>query len=119
MSAESVLYAALSGHAGLGALVDTRIYPDVLPEEAAYPAVVFARVATDPTYNLAGALLCEDVELQIGAWSTTRGEADAVAAQVVAALAASGQRHVAQESGYDEDVGLYAATVSVELLINA
>jgi len=46
MSAESELYAALSGHAALTALVSTRIYPDAIPEDQPLPAVVYLVVLT-------------------------------------------------------------------------
>jgi hypothetical protein len=48
MSAETELYAALSGAAGITALVGSRIYPDAIPEEVALPALVFSRQATEP-----------------------------------------------------------------------
>lgn len=119
MSAESQLYAALSGHAGLGALVGTRIYPDAMPEGTAYPALVYTRIGTDPTYTIGGTLVCEDVSLQMQCWATTRESSNAVAAQVVAALAAAGERHAGQQSAIDPEDGLYAATVDVLMLIQA
>ena len=38
------LYARLSGFAGLTALVSTRIYPGVVPQEQVEPAVAFVRI---------------------------------------------------------------------------
>lgn len=114
-----MLYGYLSGHAALTALVSTRIYPDAMPEETAMPAVVFARIATDPTYNISGTLLCEDVQMSIAGWAKTRGEADAIGVAVVAALAAHGETTTGRESGFDPDVGLYASTVATTMLINA
>lgn len=43
MSAESTLYAALSGWAGLTSLVSARIYPDEVPLGVALPAVAWLR----------------------------------------------------------------------------
>ena len=47
MSAESTLYAALSGWAGLTALVGSRIYPDEVPLGVALPAVAWLRESTE------------------------------------------------------------------------
>lgn len=119
MSAESTLYGYLSGHAALTSLVSTRIYPDAMPEETAMPAVVFARLATDPTYNLGGTLLCEDVQMSIAGWAKTPDEADAIAVAITGALTAHGEATTGRESGFDPEVGLYVRTVATTLLINA
>lgn len=42
MSAATIAYAVLSGHAPLTALVGARIYPLVIPESAQLPAVVYS-----------------------------------------------------------------------------
>ncbi len=118
MSAESTLYGYLSGHAALVALVGDRIYPDVMPEGTAFPAIVFARTGTEPTYSLAGALMCEDVSFVVGVWGTTRDSADDVADAIVAALHANGERMTAREPAFDPEVGLYATNITVTLLVN-
>lgn len=119
MSAESVLYGYLSGHAPLTALVGTRIYPDAMPEETPMPAAVFARLSTDPTYNIGGTLLCEDVQMSVAGWAKTRGEADAIGVAIVGAMAANQQSTAGRESGFDPEVGLYVSTITAVLLINA
>ena len=43
---EDVLFARLSGFAGLTALVSTRIYPLKLPQSPVYPACVYLRAST-------------------------------------------------------------------------
>ena len=58
MSAESDVYAALSGFSGLTTIVGTAIYPDVLPEKTPYPAVVFARVRTEPVISISNVYFC-------------------------------------------------------------
>lgn len=117
MSAETQLYATLSAHAGLTALVGTRIYPDAIPENSALPAVVYIRANTVPTYSIGGVLLCEEVRLALSGWSKTRAEAEAVADQVQAALQASGNPITDRNSGFDNEVGLYAVTIDVEWFI--
>lgn len=114
MSAESALYAALSGASGLTALVGTRIYPDVIPEDADLPAVVYQRAGTAPVITISGSVLADDVRFVIMAWGKTRTSADAVADQVGQALAASGNPVVDRSTGYDPDVGLHGVTIDAD-----
>lgn len=119
MSAESDLYAALSGYAALTSLVGTRIYPDVLPEECAYPAVVFARQATDPVPSISGIDFGAFVDFQVGAWAPTRAAADAAGAQVEAALRAVGDPPTGRNAAFDPETGLYASLIEVRRLATA
>lgn len=116
MSAETEVYAALSGHAGLTAIVSTRIYPDVLPEKTIYPAVVFSRESTNPIRSISGHYFGADVSLQVGCWGNTRTEADAAGTQAEAALIASGMFPRGKNSGYDPETDLYASIIEVEIL---
>lgn len=116
MSAETSLNSLLSGNAGVTALVSTRIYPDVLPEECAYPALVFARAGTEPIMTIHGARRGAFVDLSIACWARTRSSADAVAAAVIAAIVTTGDAPSGPEAGYDPDTGLYASTVGVQVL---
>lgn len=114
MAAEDALYTLLSGAAGVTALVSTRIYPDVLPEDCAYPAVVFARQSTEPYLGIGNQVFGTDVGLAIGCWATTRTSADAVAAAVEAALSGSAFLRRGRESAYDPETGLFAAQITAE-----
>lgn len=115
MSAETEIYAALSGFSGLTSLVSTRIYPDVLPESTAYPAVVFSRERTVPVFGLGNHYFGADVGMQIASWGRTRSEADAAADAVAGALAASGNLYQGRTSGYDPETDLYAAVIELEI----
>lgn len=114
MSAETELYAALSGRAGLTALVGTRIYPDAIPENASLPAVVYVRSNTTPYYNIGGLLLAEDVKFSLTAWSESRTQAEAVADQVRLALNGAGNPITDRSSGFDAEVGLFAVTLETD-----
>ena len=116
MSAETMIYSALSGFAGLTAIVSTRIYPDVLPEKTVYPAVVFSRETTAPIRSISGQYFGSDVSLQVGCWSSTRTQADAVGAQVAAALVAAGIYPKGKNSGYDPETDLFATVIEVDVL---
>ena len=117
MSAEEQLYAALSASTALSAIVDTRIWPDAIPEGRQLPAVVFSRTGTDPVVNLAGTKLCEDVHFQIVAWAETRADADAAAAAIDAAVRTGGQVVSERSANFDAETGLFAATVEATWFI--
>lgn len=116
MSAESDVYAALSGSSGLTALVGTRIYPDVLPESATYPAVVFARSKTERILSISNVDYGSDVSIQVSAWAENRTSCDAAAVAIDAALVAAGIYPVGRQSGYDDDAGLHASVIEVQIL---
>lgn len=96
MSLESVLYSRLSGFAGLTALVGTRIYPSVLPQDVQYPAVSFHRIGGQPIPAAGSDPALKPLRVQVDCWAqdgaSAPGTTDAydsaasVAAQVLAAL---------------------------------
>lgn len=114
MSAETDLYAALSGRAPLTALVGSRIYPDAIPEGDALPAVVYQRAGTEPITTIGNVTLAEQVRFGITAWSETRLSADAVADEIAAAIAGAINPMSDRSSGFDAECGLYAVTVECD-----
>jgi hypothetical protein len=116
VAVEADLYSLLSGNAGVAALTSTRIYPDVLPEDCSYPAIVFSRTGTEPIVGVSGNIFGADVTLVISCWSRTRTAADAVAVAVEAALAGSAFTRGDRAASYDPDAGLFAATVAATTL---
>lgn len=119
MSAETELYAALSSLPALTALVGTRIYPDVIPEDIAMPAVVTARQGTEPVVSVSGTQFGEFAQMIISAWATTRTVAESVADQVDAALIASGNYATNRSGGYDDETGAFSVTIETTLFIAA
>ena len=118
MSAESALYAALSGLPGLTALVSTRIYPDVIPEDAAMPAVVTARTGTEPVIGIGGAKFGEFAQMTISAWAPTRTLAG-LSATRSPRLRVAGNPAGNRLGGYDEESGLFAATLETTWFLAA
>lgn len=116
MSAETEVYSALSGHTGLTALVAARIYPDVLPEETTYPAVVFSRESTSQIRSISGHYFGADVSMQVGCWGKTRTEADSVGAQAEVAMLQAGMVIKGKNAGYDPETELFATIIEVEIL---
>lgn len=61
MSAESDFYGVISGDAGIAAVVNDRIYPNVLPDDVVFPAASY-RVVTG---NDVGSNGCEETRFQL------------------------------------------------------
>lgn len=119
MSAESTLYGILSAATGVTALVGSRIYPDLIPEEKAAPYIGFERVGTQPFATIHGTILANDVQMVVACWGRTRPEAESVADAVAAAMIASGHLYSARGAEMDDATGRLAATLDYTLLINA
>lgn len=88
MTIEELIFTRLSGFAGLAALVSTRIYLGVLPQNAAMPAVSWRRVtdATPQPQQLAGQPDLIRARFQFDCWATTYASARNVRDQVRLAL---------------------------------
>lgn len=54
MSIEAVLRSLMVGDATLSALVGTRVYPAVLPQGVAYPAIRYSQVSGGDDYDMDG-----------------------------------------------------------------
>ena len=86
MSAEISLYNLLSNYAGLTALVDGRIYPSIMPQNALCPAVTYNRVSTMPISALGSDTILTRYRFQIDVWAETFKDASEVADQAQKAL---------------------------------
>ena len=79
MSVEIAVYDALTGDAGVAALVSTRVYPQVLPPDVTLPAIVYRNIDSVPFGSL-----CQVSRVQIdvygASYSSVKGVRDAVRA---------------------------------------
>jgi hypothetical protein len=90
MSAESVVYALLTGAGAVTSIVGTRIYPEVLPEKQPTPAIVYEQISSTRTGAiavdaLAGSHLTR-TRVQINLLSSDHAVTRTLRAAVVAAL---------------------------------
>ncbi len=69
MTIETALYSYLSTKASITALVSTRIYPQVAPNDAAYPFITYTIIAGDTSHHMGGASGLVNVSMQIDAWA--------------------------------------------------
>jgi hypothetical protein len=85
----STIYARLAAHVGTAALVETRIYPNQLPENVTYPAVTYVAPVSDDDVEYrthdTGQVPRSVARVQFNCYDTTGDGATALADQVVAA----------------------------------
>ena len=86
MSISTGLYAYLTGYAGLTALIVKRLYPLVLPQGVTLPAVRYQRISTSRLRSHSGPSGLAYPTFQFSVHAGTAASADAVAAQLTAAL---------------------------------
>ena len=108
MSAEPILFAVLRS------LAADRVYPDVAPEGAGLPRIVYQQVGGRVINYTEGTLPDkEHARMQIVCWAATRSAAVVLAQQVEAAIRAAAAFQAepigARISGYEPDTGLYSS----------
>lgn len=122
---EQALYTILSGHAGLTALVGSRIYPLILPQSPLLPAVIYQRVdaAREGTHDGPSGLA--HPLFQLSCWALDFDQARAVVAQVRLALdgytgTVGGVEIEAIQSGheddqYEQDTKIYHSSIDFDI----
>jgi hypothetical protein len=88
MDVDAALMTCLKAHAGLAALVGTRIHFDEAPQGAVMPYVVILDVSNTVDEDHQGEIDVEQPTKQFSAYAATRAEAKTVARQLRLALAA-------------------------------
>jgi hypothetical protein len=115
---EADLYAALSGAAGLSALVGNRIGPSHEQTPTA-PYVVYTPIFGESFYTLSGASSMTRVRLQVDCYADHPDTSAAIAEAVIAAIPQSGALHRAshsnQDLGMEEDTRLFRRMVEFSL----
>lgn len=113
MSGGTTIYAALSGHAALTALVGDRIYPIAVPNGKAFPAVAYRRAATEyfPTIHGGAPDSKPAYDIVCGADSAIDAEAVADVVEAIPDLLP-----INRTDEYDPETNIYASVVTVEVL---
>ena len=87
MSIDSALYTRLSGFAGLAALVSTRNYPLIAPQNGTYPLVTYQQISGTRDYVMGNQSGLVMARFQLDSWAQdVPASARAVANQVRLAL---------------------------------
>ena len=114
MSIESDVYSALTGHAGLTALVADRIYPSAIAQGSALPAVAYARTDTEYATTLAPAVALTRTRFAVQAWGPVQADVETIGGQIVAAMLAVNVPPEARYATFDDEMGLYGLTVEFD-----
>lgn len=108
MSAETVLYSTLTGAAAVTAIVSTRIYPDVAPQDVALPCVAFSRTGTETIGTLSAASVASKATIECWCMSNSRATAETLGDAVHTAASAAWFTPTSRRAEYDQDAQLWA-----------
>jgi Protein of unknown function (DUF3168) len=87
LTLEDGLYQFLAAQSGITALVSTRIYRSIIPQNALLPAIMFFRVIDNPTHSFTGPVGLKSALMQISCLSDLNdAEALAIADEVSQAI---------------------------------
>jgi hypothetical protein len=103
MSLETKIYTLLSG---VVAVVGTRIYPLVAPQEAELPLIVYTRISSGREYSMDGYSNLENPRMQIDCFAGTYAEVKTLSEAVVSAMRAATTFSVASDNPiefYEDD----------------
>lgn len=79
---EDALFTRMSGFAGLSALIATRVYPVLLPQNPTYPAATYAFISGVPASAMGADVGFTRKRARVTVWSKTYLEMTGVADQV-------------------------------------
>lgn len=86
MNVGQIIYGVLSATAGVTALVSTRIYPDMAPQNVTFPYIVFQKLQTQPTDTKEGVSKLDKILVQVDCYSNNYDNAHSLAAAIRTAL---------------------------------
>ena len=114
MRAEKVVYTLLAASSALAAIVSTRIYPDVAPQEGALPAITFERTGTEYHNTIHGTVIATVAALDVWCMAATRASAEAVCDAAATAVRAAGFLTTGRRAEFDPESDLWAAVLSID-----
>ena len=117
MSIDSDIFDVMVGYGPLTALVGAgaaaRIYPSVIAQGVAMPAVAYA-LRTDAFSLLTGDVGIYQTRVVVQCWAEGIAQAKAVADAVVAAFAAQAVPLQSRDGLFDAEIGLHAETIEFD-----
>jgi hypothetical protein len=87
---DDAIYERLCADTGLAALVSTRIYPDQVPQDITWPAIIFHQVSEAASYGHDGDSNLDMARFQFDCYGSTNASARAIKSALRACL--SGKR---------------------------
>ncbi|MDY6844229.1 MAG: DUF3168 domain-containing protein [Thermodesulfobacteriota bacterium] len=107
---EEKLVTVLKASSDLVNLVSSRIFPVLLPQDAAFPSVTYQRVSGERVYDLDGDSNLENPRIQIDTWSTSYGASKQISGIIRTAMEGSATFDALLLSDmdlYQDDVEIY------------
>lgn len=87
MAIEQGLYSKVTGNGTVSALIGTRFYPVVVPQNAVYPCASYQTISGVPTYTIGTQQAqIRQPRIQINAWAQTFDQARALGRAIRAAI---------------------------------
>ena len=107
MTIGETIFSALTGDAAVSAIVNTHVYPLVIPQGGTLPAVTYQRIYGAPVNDLAGAGQLIRARVQVDCWATSYSGVRALAGAVYAALCGIGFLPINDMDDFDDEVPVY------------
>lgn len=116
MSAETIIYSALSNWPAIQAVIGPHVYPDEAPEGTPVPYIVFERSSTQPVWTVHGQLVAQEVTMTVYCVALTRLQADDIGDDATDAMSATGGHPSTQRVGlHDEDTGSDVCVINFDI----
>jgi len=118
---EPKIYTLLSGDALISALVSTRIYPVILPQNVTLPAITYSRISGGQINSFSGYSNLENPRIQIDVWGVTYASVQALAALVHTAMDGATTFGALLESDmdfYEDDTLIYRVSMDFSVWNN-
>ena len=113
MSAESDLYAALSGDSSVTAIVSDRIFSDVRDQETDIPAIYFERSGTETITSIHNSqAIAEFASMTVVCFDESREAAETLANNVITAATTAGLIYTGREGQYDSESDTFVSILS-------
>lgn len=122
MSIESELFNILTGDAAVGAMIGTRVYPLVLPQNPTLPAVVYQELRTDARAAADGDMGERETRFQLSAWASSFAAVKMAKTALTALLSGYSGGMVerievgAMRDDYDVETGWFRQIVEIRVL---
>jgi hypothetical protein len=89
MSLETKIFTILTTDPAVSAVIASRCFPVVLPQNVTLPAVSYQRISGGQENSLKGSSNLENPRIQVDVWGTTYSAVKDLAAKVMAAMRAA------------------------------
>lgn len=113
---ESDLVTHLKADTALAALVSTRIYPMVAPQNVVKPYITYQVISDNSNQCLEGGIYQSDTRFQLDCWSTKYSEVKAVKTAVInAILGFKSSSSISAMDDYESETLLYRQMIDLKL----